>query len=514
MADAVYAVVDKSKKGKKHSLAKNEIAEANSFDSPVYDKTDHSADTPPVPQRDEAFNSEYSMITLDNMYSTVNENTRPRGAEQGSGSTTSVITTKDKKVPKKKRLEDENKGCKLFICVFITIAVVTTITLICLVILFAEVLKLKAQTTSTQQPFTYRQTANETEDFSGIMFQLQQLNKTLGNDIQQLNSSIEMVQQDQETSTQELIEMLDDHIQQLNNSIGVLTLDQESSNNTIWELLAQFRQDIISIEDANQDILAPSCAALIALSPPSGYYWVRTSNGSAVRVYCDMTRSCGNITGGWTRVAELNMTNSSHQCPSGLTLRTESDPNIRACVTASTVGCVSIPIDIPYSYSRVCGRVIAYQVGNTNAFHGSHRTHAIDSNYVDGISLTHHNPREHIWTFAAGLRENGVDHGESICPCAGNPGAAPPPFVGDDYFCEAGVEEHLESNTSTLYSNDPLWDGRGCTGTNLCCSFNDPPWFYKQLPQPTTDNIEMRVCKDENVSNEDVAIEIVDIYVQ
>ena len=173
MADAVYAVVDKSKKGKKQSLAKNEIAEANSFDSPVYDKTDHSADTPPVPQRDEAFNSEYSMITLDNMYSTVNETTRPRGADQGSGSTTSVMTTKPKMVSK--RLEDENKGCKLFICVFITIAVVATITLICLAILFAEVLKLKAQTPSTQQSFADQQTANETEDFGSIMFQLQQL---------------------------------------------------------------------------------------------------------------------------------------------------------------------------------------------------------------------------------------------------------------------------------------------------------------------------------------------------
>ena len=507
MADAVYAVVDKSKKGKKQSLAKNEIAEANSFDSPVYDKTDHSADTPPVPKRDEAFNSEYSMITLDNMYSTVNENTRPRGADQGSGSTALVMTTKPKKVPKK-RLEDENKGCKLFICVFITIAVVATITLICLAILFAEVLKLKAQTTSTQQSFADQQTANETEDFGIIMFQLQQLNKTLGNDIQQLNSSIEMVQQDQETSTQGLIKTLSNHIQQLNNSIEMVMLDQESSNNTIRELLAQFRQDIISIEDANQHILALSCAALIA---PSGYYWVRASNGSAVRVYCDMTRSCGNITGGWTRVAELNMTNSSHQCPSGLTLRTESDSNIRACVTASTAGCVSISIDIPYSYSRVCGRVIAYQVGRTNAFYGSNKS--LDGNYVDGISLTHGSPRQHIWTFAAGLRENGTKYKESTCPCAGNSGTAPPTFVGGDYFCEAGVQKNL-SNTSMLYSSDPLWDGDGCIDTNPCCSFNNPPWFYQQLPQPTTENIEMRVCKDEDVSNEDVAIEFVEIFVQ
>ena len=203
------------------------------------------------------------------------------------------------------------------------------------------------------------------------------------------------------------------------------------------------------------------------------------------------------------RVAELNMTNSSHQCPSGLTLHTESDSNIRACVTASTADCVSIPIDIPYSYLRVCGRVIAYQVGVTNAFnHQGSSSATINNAYVDGVSLTHGYPRQHIWTFAAGLRESMAMHPESTCPCTGNTAAIPPPrFVGSDYFCEAGVRDHTPTSP-TLYSSDPLWDGDGCTDTNPCCSFNSPPWFYKQLPQPTTDNIEMRVCKDEDASNE------------
>ena len=66
-----------------------------------------------------------------------------------------------------------------------------------------------------------------------------------------------------------------------------------------------------------------SCAALPP-SSPSGYYWVRASDGSAVSVYCDMTQSCGGVTGGWMRVAELDMTNSSHQCPSSLRQRTDS----------------------------------------------------------------------------------------------------------------------------------------------------------------------------------------------
>ena len=51
---------------------------------------------------------------------------------------------------------------------------------------------------------------------------------------------------------------------------------------------------------------------------------------------------------------------------------------------------------------------------------------------------------------------------------------------------------------------DPLWDGTDC----LCC--NNPPWFYKQLPQPTTDNIEMRVYKNGN--GENIAITEIEIY--
>ena len=110
-----------------------------------------------------------------------------------------------------------------------------------------------------------------------------------------------------------------------------------------------------------------SCAALPP-SSPSGYYWVRASNGSAVRVYCDMTRSCGGVTGGWTRVAELDMTNSSHQCPSGLRQRTDS--NIRTCVrNTDSPGCSAVQYSTAnIHYSRVCGKVIAYQYGTTNAF--------------------------------------------------------------------------------------------------------------------------------------------------
>ena len=252
---------------------------------------------------------------------------------------------------------------------------------------------------------------------------------------------------------------------------------------------------------------ADSCAALPP-SSPSGYYWVRASNGSAVSVYCDMTRSCGGVTRGWMRVTELDMTNSNHQCPSGLMERTFSGK--RTCVRIETTsGCSSTSnfITPGVEYSNVCGRVIGYQYGTTDAFS--------DPRYVDGVSLTHGNPRQHIWTFAAAHDEVGAIP-RTYCPCINTSLSAqatpPPAFVGNDYFCDTGSEEHAQK---IFYGDDPLWDGAGCGPLNTCCSFNNPPWFYKQLPQPTADNIEMRVCTSgDPIGNEDVAIEIVEIYVQ
>ena len=86
-----------------------------------------------------------------------------------------------------------------------------------------------------------------------------------------------------------------------------------------------------------------------------------------------------------------------------------------------------------------------------------------------------------------------------------------PQFVGNDHFCDTGA---VTVPTTEFFDDDPLWDGAGCGPQSTCCSFNSPPWFYKQLPQTTTDDIEMRVCRDETRFNEDIAIEIIELYVQ
>ena len=61
---------------------------------------------------------------------------------------------------------------------------------------------------------------------------------------------------------------------------------------------------------------ADSCSDLI-YTCLNGFYWIRSPNGTAVQVYCDVERLCScNSTGWWTRVAYLNMTDPSWQCPS------------------------------------------------------------------------------------------------------------------------------------------------------------------------------------------------------
>ena len=74
---------------------------------------------------------------------------------------------------------------------------------------------------------------------------------------------------------------------------------------------------------------------------------------------------------------------------------------MRACGRWTFSGCDSVTFSTNgVNYSQVCGRVIGYQCGHTDAIHSSG---SIDSYYyVEGISITHGSPRQHIWILAAG----------------------------------------------------------------------------------------------------------------
>ncbi len=259
----------------------------------------------------------------------------------------------------------------------------------------------------------------------------------------------------------------------------------------------------------------------ISQDRPSGEYWIAAnSTSSPVQVYCDMIRtSCScNTAGGWMRVANLDMTDPNQNCPERFRLVTRTTPPLRTCgQVEGQVGCTSTTYSTyGVEYSKVCGRIIAYQNSTPDAFtaYFFNITLSIDDVYVDGVSLTHgQSPRQHIWTFVNAIDETAFDR--RACPCTTSSRfytGAIPPFIDQDYFCETGSRQTFKF--SIFYPDDPVWDGQGCGGTSTCCEFNHPPWFCKQLPQPTTDDIELRICSDEGISNEDTPIELVEIYVR
>ena len=334
----------------------------------------------------------------------------------------------------------EDVSCKRFICILVTITLVTLISLACLAVLFAEIAKLKSQSVSPQK-------MSSSQNESVFMLQLEKINKSS-------------------------------------------TMLQQQHNELLRNALGQF-----------PSYPATSCAVLPPFFP-SGYYWVSNSNDSPTLVYCSM--SCGTLTGGWMRVSFLDR---NHQCPRGFKERNDS-PNIRTCVrNEASAGCSSVELSTAnIQYSTVCGRITAYQVGSTDDFGPGVPTNDINSAYVDGVSLTHGNQRRHIWTFAAAGRMDRI--------CDDCRDESRPASVGSDFFCDSGNPMSSTDRFNTVFSDNPLWDGVGCTADNECCPTDNPPYFLKTLPQPTTDDIEMRVCRNEGRDNEDIAIETVEIYVQ
>ena len=97
---------------------------------------------------------------------------------------------------------------------------------------------------------------------------------------------------------------------------------------------------------------------------------------------------------GFTKVYFLDMKDSSQDCPTNFKLNING--NRRLCgKDISGSGCSSLVIPLNgQQYSKVRGRVVAYQYGSPDAFHSG--STSIDGVYVDGISIYHtqHEPQK------------------------------------------------------------------------------------------------------------------------
>ena len=237
-----------------------------------------------------------------------------------------------------------------------------------------------------------------------------------------------------------------------------------------------------------------------------------------MQVYCDMEGINCDGEGGWTRVAYINMTESDSNCPTGLVERNYTS-NRQLCGRKNDNGCSSANFSsIGLLYSEVCGQVRGYQYGSPDGFHDASKPLEINSFYVDGVSIVYgKNTSRHIWTYAVGLHERQRD--SHACPCNTNYTGTIEPnstFIKSHYYCESGIPNGIKWDPVRLHANDPLWDGQQCRDNEApCCPTNSTmPWFYRSLEMETSDDIELRVCGNEFIANEDTPLDIIELYIK
>ena len=312
--------------------------------------------------------------------------------------------------------------------------------------------------------------------------------------------AVNLIRQSSENTTQKLINI----VSTLNNLKGIST----STAGVVDDILLVV-EELLEIQNAS--VIPITCKDIKTVLPnsPTGYYHVNSHN-----IYCNMGELCG-TGGGWTRLAYLDMSDSTVNCPFGF--RLYQSGGVRACgrPVSSDASCSSVQYPSNgYYYSQICGRVVGYQFGNPDAVDGNNGHNNINSYYVDGVSITRGSPRQHVWTLMGGVFDERTGNGN--CPCNTPPGFVQQvqSFVGSDYFCESG--NHDTTQISKLYTGDPLWDRQGCgTHETVCCSAPGLPWFHRDYGNiTTTDYIELRVCGDEPTTNEDVPVSFYEIYVK
>ena len=211
------------------------------------------------------------------------------------------------------------------------------------------------------------------------------------------------------------------------------------------------------------------------------------------------------------RAAYIDMTNEHNTCPQGLNYTVVN--STRMCTRSHTgwQSCSSVTFlthGVPYT--KVCGRARGYQYSETPSFNNYHigGQTSLNDAYVTGLSVTSGSPRNHIWTFAAGLSKD-YDYGYCCnCPCARHPFRTAPPFVGEKYFCESGNTGQWEYQ---WYLDDPLWDSQGCGSGSTCCD-RGGPWFTTTLSQEAS-NIKVRMCSQGNPQLENIGVDQLELYI-
>ena len=180
------------------------------------------------------------------------------------------------------------------------------------------------------------------------------------------------------------------------------------------------------------------------------------------------------------RVLHYNLSDPLQHCPNDFKLHVTDGQ--RLCGRKSG-GCESVyPTETGYTYSRVCGRIVGYKTGSADGFKRYNCPDCsvnVNKAYLDGFSITYGDSsfRKHLYSYV---------------PDPSNAPTCPddaPTFVGPNYTCDTAPA----GNGGPFFSEEP---------------------FCVELPEPTTESLELRACADEAPGNEDLLLQFAELYVQ
>ena len=332
----------------------------------------------------------------------------------------------------------------------------------------------------------------------------QDMNETINTHMEHLNMKLMSIKSSMRQQHRDIGDELEQHKNHVNSELIELENNQDDIDTKLDSL--DTKQDELSMQvmsvssELEQSILNNVTEEL-----------KKTSDG----LHQSLGYTCGGE-GGWRRVVYFDMTDLNADCPTGWQLTSYSK---RTC------GRVTTGIDSPVTQSSS----LSLEEPTIECVELSEHIRMVQQMHLRPMIMetllllmvpmlvvlvshmvVHDNTSGHLQLVLVKIYQLGMMtalvmllHGITIDI---------PPFVGGDYFCESG--RNSTYRPPSFAEADPLWDGEGCASTSTCCEMNNPPYFTKQLTNPTTDDIEIeaRLCRWD--STDDSPVEFIELYVK
>ena len=264
---ATYSEVDVTKK-KTYLAAKKDKQPEILSDIPMYSEINQVSETSAPRNADTAFDNQvYSMGTSDNTYSMLNRTVEQSRQANPATPHDNVLGTKTAPSEEKSKKDQCERNL-----VWIVISVI---------ILLLLAVGAVAVTTLIQ-------VSKSNTEMGSIRASL----RLALNEIVSLKASLRLALAENskiEASISNSSAVLSQDFSSLENKTQIQTDRLDSRVNDLYTL---------HLTGRNSDNPATSCSHVLQLNSPSpsGHYWIRSSNGSAIRVYCDTTRPSNSYT--------------------------------------------------------------------------------------------------------------------------------------------------------------------------------------------------------------------------